>query len=577
MGLSSSQARLLTLTGRMHDIEYKAQKLEAQKLMLANETRQVYEEYLNVLDSTVIQNKILASDGSISYTDTTYNKLVGTKINDNTIYILRELESGKAYVDEEFKCAFDCSNKTLGGFLKTYNDIKSGSSNSYVSISSAEQLKSLSNSNGNYKLECDITVSDWSGISNFSGNFDGNGHTITIESGTNGLFASTNGATISNVNVDANIYDSASNMGALIGTATNTTIKNSSTTGSLTGDYMIGGLVGYTKGVCEISNCESSVNVYSKYVSPSNGYAAEDSNDFTSYAGGLIGYAGIISGGTNNLTINDCVTHGDVNTEYWIAGGFIGYTRSDMTLNNCVSYSNVCGNYSGKGDLYKELSGKPTVAAFNCGTNKNATVYVNNCSSYGKVSANGDPERTGFDDYVWSTKQPVFNNFYSTLKNSAYSTPVENVYTPDTNPSSYPNLTTSDVEKAISIFNILEKTNGGVCVPENLKDSAEWFSNVVLGGYAMISQVNLSKEKEFSIYDVSVATDTNLQEAQNKKNLRKAEAKYEADMKRIDLKDRKYDTDLAALDTERNAIKQEIDTLNTIAKDNVERTFKLFS
>ena len=47
-------------------------------------------------------------------------------------------------------------------------------------------------------------------------------------------------------------------------------------------------------------------------------------------------------------------------------------------------------------------------------------------------------------------------------------------------------------------------------------------------------------------------------------------------MKRIDLKDRKYDTDLAALDTERNAIKQEMEILKTVAKENVERTFKLF-
>ena len=75
----------------------------------------------------------------------------------------------------------------------------------------------------------------------------------------------------------------------------------------------------------------------------------------------------------------------------------------------------------------------------------------------------------------------------------------------------------------------------------------------------------------------SVSTNTGLQEVTDEVNLRKAEAKYEADMKRIDLKDRKYDTDLAALDTERNAIKQEMDTLKTVAKDNVERTFKLFS
>ena len=81
----------------------------------------------------------------------------------------------------------------------------------------------------------------------------------------------------------------------------------------------------------------------------------------------------------------------------------------------------------------------------------------------------------------------------------------------------------------------------------------------------------------FKDCETSVSTNTGLQEVTDEVNLRKAEAKYEADMKRIDLKDRKYDTDLAALDTERNAIKQEMETLKTVAKDNVERTFKLFS
>lgn len=75
----------------------------------------------------------------------------------------------------------------------------------------------------------------------------------------------------------------------------------------------------------------------------------------------------------------------------------------------------------------------------------------------------------------------------------------------------------------------------------------------------------------------SVATHTGLREISDETDLKKAEAKYEADMKRIDLKDRKYDTDLAALESERNALKQEMDTLKTVAHDNVERTFKLFS
>ncbi|MCR5266851.1 MAG: hypothetical protein K6E29_09720 [Cyanobacteria bacterium RUI128] len=75
----------------------------------------------------------------------------------------------------------------------------------------------------------------------------------------------------------------------------------------------------------------------------------------------------------------------------------------------------------------------------------------------------------------------------------------------------------------------------------------------------------------------SVAIDTGLQEVADETLLRKAEAKYEADMRKIDMKDRKYDTDLAALEAERNAIKSEMETLKTVAKDNVERTFKLFS
>ena len=81
----------------------------------------------------------------------------------------------------------------------------------------------------------------------------------------------------------------------------------------------------------------------------------------------------------------------------------------------------------------------------------------------------------------------------------------------------------------------------------------------------------------FTVYETSVATNTGLQEVSDESLLKKAEAKYEADMKKIDNKDRKYDSDLAALDTERNAIKNEMETLKSVAKENVDRTFKLFS
>ena len=58
MGMSSSQARLLSLTARQHDVEWRAQKLQAEKLQLANDSDHVYNKYLRELNATKIQTRI---------------------------------------------------------------------------------------------------------------------------------------------------------------------------------------------------------------------------------------------------------------------------------------------------------------------------------------------------------------------------------------------------------------------------------------------------------------------------------------------------------------------------------------
>lgn len=127
-------------------------------------------------------------------------------------------------------------------------------------------------------------------------------------------------------------------------------------------------------------------------------------------------------------------------------------------------------------------------------------------------------------------------------------------------------------------------TNPGGTSPTISTNIEQALTNVINSGYVTIVQAdsdgNFADPTDtvvFPNFETSVSTNTNLQEITDEIALKKAEAKYEADMKRIDMKDRKYDSDLAALETERNAIKQEIDTLKTVAKDNVDRTFKLFS
>ena len=55
MGMAASQARLLALTSRMHDIELRAQNLESQKLSLATQEDAAYQKYCDALDAKKIQ------------------------------------------------------------------------------------------------------------------------------------------------------------------------------------------------------------------------------------------------------------------------------------------------------------------------------------------------------------------------------------------------------------------------------------------------------------------------------------------------------------------------------------------
>ena len=142
-------------------------------------------------------------------------------------------------------------------------------------------------------------------------------------------------------------------------------------------------------------------------------------------------------------------------------------------------------------------------------------------------------------------------------------------------------------DDAHSFANLCADAYNATAAPAAGEDTETVITNLINSGDVTIVQgerqsngtwvFKQESDDFFADFETSVSTNTGLQEITDEVNLKKAEAKYEADMKKIDLKDRKYDTDLAALDTERNAIKQEMETLKTVAKDNVERTFKLFS
>ena len=59
--------------------------------------------------------------------------------------------------------------------------------------------------------------------------------------------------------------------------------------------------------------------------------------------------------------------------------------------------------------------------------------------------------------------------------------------------------------------------------------------------------------------------------------LKKAEAKYEHDLKEIERKDKKFDMSLSRLETERTALTKEHDSVKKVIQDNIDKTFSIFS
>ena len=100
MGMAASQARLLSLTCRLNDIEYKAQNIESQKIALATQKDEVYQKYCDALDKKKIQIKF-QNGAKTEYVDATFSNVCGYDPDRLSQYSLRDAKTGKIILDSE--------------------------------------------------------------------------------------------------------------------------------------------------------------------------------------------------------------------------------------------------------------------------------------------------------------------------------------------------------------------------------------------------------------------------------------------------------------------------------------------
>ena len=106
MGMAASQAKLLSLTARLHDVEYKAQNLQSQKLALATQRDELYQNYCAALDATEFKVAFI-NDGKEIMMDANYSTLCTFNKNRKADYALVDNNTGKIIVSEDIKRAYD--------------------------------------------------------------------------------------------------------------------------------------------------------------------------------------------------------------------------------------------------------------------------------------------------------------------------------------------------------------------------------------------------------------------------------------------------------------------------------------
>ena len=121
MGMAASQARLLAITARIHDVEFQAQSIQAAKIRLAMQEDQVYEQYLNALEAQSVANV----GGSGIATGSNKRSSVPTTFNSFNEYAKNNAgkEDGYYLTDSERRVIVD---DKLAGKLEQYSNCTDG-------------------------------------------------------------------------------------------------------------------------------------------------------------------------------------------------------------------------------------------------------------------------------------------------------------------------------------------------------------------------------------------------------------------------------------------------------------------
>lgn len=599
MGMAASQARLLTLTSRLSDLELKAQQISNNKIRLAMDTEQVSKDYAASLDKEKLTILTGYNQSNPVYSDLNYNNLTGPDSPLMTQYGVSDA-NGRILVTQDVAAKFEqTKNSGVSSFLQLFGSTTTQTGQSPKEIA-ADELRTYANGVENY-----VFPNKWS-------------YTVTTGSGTTGSKEADISALTEPLTTAINTL-----AGKIIETPINQTtvsspsdyISNSiappvSAANQLYSDYSKYGLSGSGGTIPSYAAISCGQQLYSAingitsqafftqstddtaktYVQNAISSPLSAANQLKSGNGSnwsllnsfslsvfqdalsrLSSYSSTTQVGTDysttlqkeqlktglssirdlfdNVSKSALFSSQDltdfIGIQKGTIGGFITAVDTSMSSDILKTVKNGLAGIS-IATLTQKMN-----AAYTGGSGGGTPITYSQDNPHGNLIKKGGSEidRTEFDRLV-----SVYNNASDTHPILPSTTPVEN-------PTYYTNL-----------FNRM--LQGYTTEPNetNTLNNPNWLQNQMMQGNLFLEKV----DKDAKWNQISYTGDTNIVEKTDDKDMAKAEAKYQTDMASIQSKDKRFDVQLTKINTEHNAIQTEIDSVKKVIDKNIERSFKTF-
>ena len=118
MGMSASQARLLSITARLSNNEQEQQSVAFSKQRLAEDSNQINQNYLDAMSKTKYQLLTGYNASDATYADLTYNQITGlNSVATGKQYLVKD-KKGQVLVTSAIAKAYENNNGDFNRFLR---------------------------------------------------------------------------------------------------------------------------------------------------------------------------------------------------------------------------------------------------------------------------------------------------------------------------------------------------------------------------------------------------------------------------------------------------------------------------